>query len=222
MFVNRLGLVEKMEKQNPNDEYSETFSGTNSKMLTTTFLLVIIIGAVGLYFAMKPKLLLSQEENAAPVIDTPTPITGHATNQEMTAITTAKMNKVPEGVVIEFSDLLICDYFDEDMCVENVDKKIKRGNTFYVYENVSTTNPTTITQVFDVSLKIEDDNGDVVFEQKNFDDFVVGKGNNVSIPVKVMLYTFKTDPLRKETATYTFQNKYTKEKIEKKVTYELI
>lgn len=207
-----------MNPQNPS-EYSETFSGTSSKMLTTAFLLVIIIGAIGLYFAMKPKILASQIENPTPNKEITAPITGNIANE---AVTTYKSNITIDGVNIDFKEIKICSSFDEDKCIENPKNNIKRGDNFYVYEEIISNNPSTRTQVYEQSLKIEDDAGNIIYENKKYDDFVIGHGINITIPVKVLLYTFENDKARQEKVTFTFQNKYTREKIERIVTYELV
>lgn len=208
------------QPQNPND-YTETFSGTNSKMLTTAFLLVILIGAVGLYFAMKPRMLASQINEIAPNKEITSPITGAATNTGE-PITLYKSNLSVDGVIIEFKDVKLCSSFEEEVCVEAKDNKITRGDNFYVFEEIISTNPNPRNQVYEQSLKIEDDEGNIVYENKKYDDFVIGRGINISIPVKVLLYTFENDKQRQEKVTFTFQNKYTREKIEKTITYELV
>ena len=207
--------------QNNPTEYSETFSGTNSKMLTTAFLLVIIVGAIGLYYAMKPRILEAQMPSIVKPSKEVTPqITGHVTNNE--AITPFVSNISKEGLEIIFNELKVCDYFDEDICSENKEKQITRGNSFYIYEEILSTNKNTRTQVFQQSLKIEDEYGKVLYENSNYDEFVIGRGANITIPVKIILYTFESDPVRKEIITLTFKNKYSGEKIEKTLTYELI
>jgi hypothetical protein len=84
-------------------------------------IIVVILGAIGLYFAIKPKLTSSLQDNgASPELQAATPVSTTPT--------------------IEITTLKLCDSVDENfVCKENTNRIFKRGDTFYVYAEVTAT-----------------------------------------------------------------------------------
>jgi hypothetical protein len=90
-------------------------------LLSIGLILIVLFGAVGLYFAIKPKLtnVLDNTQrntafNAAPEVQSATP--------------------TPR---VEITALKLCDAVDENfVCTENTQRVFKRGDTFYVYAEV--------------------------------------------------------------------------------------
>lgn len=104
---------------NPQQQDSQIYIPPQKKhtFIAMSLIIIVIIGAIGLYFAIKPRLdsaMKSGEEN---------------TEQTLEFLETEPK--------VEIMSLKLCDKVNEDFeCIENTKRIFKKGDMFYVYTDV--------------------------------------------------------------------------------------
>ena len=173
--------------------------------------LIILFGAVGLYFAIKPKLTNVLNDNTA-----------------LNAAPAPDLQSASAIPRVEITTLKLCNNVDENfVCDENTQRIFKRGDMFYVYAEVSVTIPkiyNTSSISMNDGIKIVTEYGDIIYDnsafsyiQKNFES---GKINKFKINHEFA--SKQTDPARKEIIQYTITDTNSKQKTTKNVEYEMI
>ena len=159
-------------------------------------MIAVLIGAVGVYFLMKPRL-------------------DNLTNPELQSPTN----------VFEMSELKICNSVDANfICDENKEKIIKRGDEFYIYAQVTQNNIDGSKKTsWQEGMKITDNSGIVVYNNDNFGTLTPNlryNGLNL-VPLKILMDT-KDDNIGKTITHLTLLDLTTNQKITKIIEYKLI
>jgi len=177
-------------------------------------IIIVLFGAAGLYFAIKPKLTGVLNDN------TPE---NTAINDAAPAPDLQAAAPIPR---VEITSLKLCDAVDENfVCTENTDRVFKRGDTFYVYAEVFATSAN-INNIPTIQLKqeldIKNENGNILSSEAEDLTQVTDTNYTYILPLSKKITFTDEDPMGKGTITIGFTDKNTDLKTTKEIGYEII
>lgn len=197
------------QQQNSEQEYYIPPRKKHS-LIAFGLILIVIIGAVGLYFAIKPKLESAMKSDAPTLANTDKK--------------NAELQTAGQFAKVEITSLKLCDSVDANfVCTENKERVFKRGDSFYVYAEVIASGFRDGSNImFTQELKITDENQKQLTYAKESLEKVNSQESVSKIPLKTKFTVTDDTKLGKQILIMTTIDTKTNQKTSKTIEYEIL
>lgn len=218
-----------MQENNPYQQTYPQYSQQNEiyipperkpNFIAAGLIILVLFAAIGIYFAMKPKMMSLDEDLADyETFESPTPEENTGGVQDNA---TGK-NLAPANPELEITKVKLCRGQISLRCEENAWRSFTKGDNFYLYSEISTginyEDYLTIKQ----GIKIIDENGNVIHNNPSYKYETIDTYDNTTniIPLAISIPYDAVSTVGKHSLELTITNTYLGKETNKTITYEI-